>query len=213
MIDLQLPGEWHGQTEMSLETDVEVADLDDYRPIFRDLFRIWARGSEIAMAEYLMSVLLRSGCAEHKSPVGRARTICLMATFSSVASDVSSFSGACSLDDWRYSYWDLVGDFPRIEPFDFGRLAEREGLADSDSTDDEVDTSALIAEFVDENRGSIINALRNELGEAELFATLWSASSSDVSFPLPWAEVLAAVNDPTGEKVDAWGWMTDNFSA
>lgn len=187
----------------SAEANVVDDGWDDVRVLAAQAFDVWVAGSERAWARYAWGVLHRAGLTAFATHVERARATVRLLALSVLYREFC----ARAFDEGQPGGW-TVPD-PRIDPFVLGILAERDGV----DADIEVDYAAedqqalAVRELVVGEYATVVATLRQELGQAVLFATLWASSEEYVHYPLPATVVGGIGNTDVWDKMRAWEWM------
>lgn len=194
-----------------MSATMEQVEWEEVRMLSQDLFHVWAEGSEQAWAEYAWGALTNRRLTGYRSELERTAVILRLFALSII------YQGFCAKAFDEGSEAELpafFGDFGLLETFSLGRLAERAGL-DEETTDEygEFNLSRTIGALANRERPAVARALRAELGDADLFASLWISPKPDVTYPVADDVADFTVNtNVTASKMHAHSWILDNMS-
>lgn len=207
-----------GSTRVSTDApddpDMDHAEytLGDLEALGAENFNIWVDGAETAWAAYMWSVLARKGLTSYTDEAGRALVVCRLIALAGINREFAARAcGEGEVGGWQNSMFaDVVGDYPRLDPIALGRAAERLGASGYTPYDERESAAELVLNIAASEWQRVVRALSEELGSAELFATLWTNRESHTQYPLADEVLWAAVNDdPSGAKVDGYQWVDD----
>lgn len=191
--------------------------LVDLAPVVHDLFTVWSDGSESAWVDHAWTALATRGLTTFDTEVHRALVVCRLAALSVLYRKFCSRAfEEGSGDSWRYHLHELLGEYPRVEPFTVGMLAERSEVGADIETGGEFHEGPPLAfamhQLVSREYETVTRALRDEWGTAELVAGLLLSNRSATTYPLSDDDRDEALNRSVGGgAVDAWMWVDDGM--
>ncbi|TCM45226.1 hypothetical protein [Kribbella sp. VKM Ac-2568] len=194
----------------------EVEDLGDLRSIAEDIFRTWYGGTEIEWAEYAWACLGSAGLTRFDTEIERARVVCRLLALAALAREFYARAyGEGYPGEHPFSEDDVLGPYPRIDPFVLGQLAERDGV-DTDiefGYDFEEGVAGYaLREIVRAQCRTVAQTLTSRWGSALSFASLWASANDDTKYPLADDVVRDIVNvDITNMKMDGWHWIEEGM--
>lgn len=191
--------------------------LGDLQSIARSVFSTWAGAAEIAWAGHAWTALGNAGLTDRRTDLEHAVAVLRLLALSVLHQEfcARAFEEGYPAD-WSFETDDAVGDYPLVDAFFLGQLAERGGI----DTDDEIGStfdgysarSYALRELVRAEYRSVVEALEAQWGAARLFASLWLSNSDEVAYPLTEEAVHEVVNyDLTPSKANAWQWIDDGL--
>lgn len=186
--------------------------LGDLEALGTEIFNIWVDSAETAWAAYMWSVLARQGLTSYTDEAGRALVVCRLITLAGINREFAA--RACSegeVGGWQQSILaDVMGEYPLLDPIALGRAGERAGADGSTPYEERESAPQLVLDIAASEWQRVVRALTEELGSAELFATLWTNRESYIQYPLADEVLWAAVNDDlSGAKVNGYQWVDD----
>jgi hypothetical protein len=221
-------------TEVSLVGDPSQGDRqewDDIEDVASELFNVWASGGDLEWAKTAWQALTRAGMTTYTSEA--ERTICMVRLIALSA----LYREFCvrAFDEGSSSEWqelitgDLVGDYPLLDAFTLGQLAERLQIdVDNPSLyeSDPLATTFVILELVERKYRGVVDALTKQWGENAFFTSLWISAEPDYdedddadegeednSSPVTGNQINRVMNeDVTGNKGYAYSWFSDGLS-
>jgi hypothetical protein len=124
-----LPGEFMVQSRGAPEDDGEPVAWEDLLPIARSVFDVWVDGAELPWAAHMWSVLATAGLTNARTNVEHARAVCRLLALSRLYRQfcVRAFEIG-SPGEWAFDVDDVLGEYPRLDPFFLGQLVERDGV-------------------------------------------------------------------------------------
>lgn len=194
-----------------MNTTTDQVEWAEVRTLAEDLFHVWVEGSEQAWAEYAWGVLADKGLTGYHSDLERTAVILRLFALSII------YQGFCAraFDEGSEAERpEFVGDFGPLDTSSLGRLAEQAGL-DEETADEygEFSLSRTVGALADWERPAVAQALRAGLGDADLFASLWTSPKPDVAYPLADEVADFIVNtNITVNKMRAHSWMLDEMT-
>jgi hypothetical protein len=150
--------------------------------------------------------------------VDRARVVCRLLALSVLYQQFCAyaFEEGCR-GEWTLDESGVLGEEePYVHPFVLGQLSERDGI-DADveigyAFDHGTPAYALRA-LARDQYDTVVGALREQWGEAALFASLWTSVDADITYPLTAEAVRTAVNDDVSfAKLEAWQWIDEGMA-
>ncbi len=207
-----------GSAEEDRFADVEeVGDLGDLQSLAESIFDIWLGGAEVRWAAFAWDVLQRHGLTDYEDDVDRTRVIARLVALAGINREFCAHAfdeGAPS--EWRDSTminlsYHVGDDYPAVDLMSLGRLAEREGVGWPDVDDRESPVSVLL-DLAEGEWDQVAGALSAELGDSNLFATLWESRHDETRYPLPDDVLDEAVNTDPWKKQRAFQWVYDGMS-
>ncbi len=201
-----------------VEEDIEEAEIDpvevlgDLADIVDDIFTTWLGDGEEKWAAQAYLSLRNQGVVNDTDPLAHTRNGVLLCTVWALSKEfyVRAFDEG-SVDDWMYAVLDVIGEFPKLSPLSIGRLAEREGVnADTDGGDE--NPYDVLTELIRSYAPEVAAALREDLSDTWILPYMWAIRSRDVSYPLradhdAWGQL----HQPSGNAIDAYGWITEGM--
>lgn len=194
------------------DNDCAEYTLGDLEPLGAEIFNIWVDGAETAWAAYMWSVLARQGLTSHADEAGRVLVVCRLITLAGINREFAARAcGEGEVGGWQHSiFTDVLGEYPLLDPIALGRAGERAGADGSTPYDERESAPRLVLDIAASEWQRVVRALTEELGSAELFATLWTNRESHTQYPLADEVLWAAANDDlSGAKVDGYQWVDD----
>ncbi|MBF6333300.1 hypothetical protein [Nocardia transvalensis] len=128
-------------------------------------------------------------------------------------------------DDWRHHLGDVIGERPLISRswlidrvrsrWDFsGHIAECGAPPEDDELGEEIRWE--LQHLVTESAQDLVTDLIKVVGEADLFASMWSAGIGEepITYPLGPAAMDEIVNPShlTGQMLNAYHWLVDEMA-
>jgi hypothetical protein len=180
--------------------------------IAEDLFRTWG-GGDLRWAEAAWQVLSESGLTRYVFEVDR--TVCIMRLVALNAFYrefcVRAFKEATS-GDWQYEIFGLIVDYPLIDAFSLGQVAEQRDVFVNNSPHKRPDPRAdAIRELVTGAYQQVVDAVQARWGKSGLFAALYvSPKAKGDLYPLN-ADLRDQVFtiEPPINMARAWEWYED----
>lgn len=174
-----------------------------------DLFRIWG-GGDLRWAEAAWQVLSEAGLNRYVFEVDR--TVCIMRLVAVNAFYrefcVRAFDEGTS-GDWQDEVFGLIGEYPQIDAFSLGQLAEQRDVFVNNSPYERPDPRAdAIRELVTAEYQQVVDALHARWGKSDLFAALYvSPEAKGDLYPLD-ADLRNQVStmEPPINMGRAWEW-------
>ncbi len=189
----------------------ENIEWTDIVRVVQPYMSVWNHSSELGWGKYAWHALGPAGLTKYQNEA--ERTICVVRALALAAMTKDFYArafGEGSDGDWRDEISDdVIGADPLIDAFTLGQIAERKGYeTDHLALNDSV-LSELIVDLIEEVYQEVGGTLRYALGDAELFASMFAARESGVSFPVADDYVASVVNDDvTADKLEAYEWLT-----
>jgi hypothetical protein len=192
--------------------EADVLDWDEIEDAVRPIIQIWVYGSELSWARHAWGLLGKAGLTSYSTEIERTRCVLRAVAVGRLYHEFSARAfDEGSPDDWRGHVGDgLIGGSPLIDAFTLGQLAEREGIeVDNAPFDDGLGVSKALRDLVDLEYPGVVEALRGQSGDAELFASLFASQGEEADYPLSEEQVSEVVNfQVTGNMMVAWEWLT-----
>jgi hypothetical protein len=203
---------------------VEWEDIED---IANQLFHVWMTGGDLAWAKIAWRALSQAGMTAHASEAERTicvvRLIALNALYREFC--VRAFDEGDS-DEWQDEITtDLVGDYPLLDVFTLGQLAERRQIDVDNSSLYESDPPALpyvILELIREEYCGVVETLQEQWDENAFFTSLYASAKSgededgdrqdEASSPVTEDQIDRVMNsDLNSGKDQAHAWFKDGL--
>lgn len=191
------------------------ADLDDLDlgDMARAALQVGTGAPEIAWVQHAWSALACAGLVACETQLERAAVACRLLALTVLHEQfcVRAFDEG-DPDEWEIDPHDLLGTYPRLDPFLIGVLAERRGLEADIELGYELErgtlTSEALRELVVAEYPTVARALRAAWGGTGVFGSLWVSRSDDTTYPLSEDVIDDIVNgDLTHDKLHAWQWI------
>jgi hypothetical protein len=167
--------------ELSQSDHAEWEDIED---IASHLFHVWVSGGDLAWAKTAWQALSQAGMTAHTSEAERTICVVRLVALSALYREfcVRAFDEGES-DEWREAITnDLVGDYPLLDVFTLGQLAERRQINVDNSPLYESDPPVLdyvVLELVKDEYRNVVDTLKDQWGESAFFASLYISAESD----------------------------------
>jgi hypothetical protein len=205
--------------EVDIQDDSQRLEWDEVRGFAQQLFTIWVGDGELRWAEAAWKALSVAGLANYVTEVDRTLCLVRVVALNAVYREFCS----CAFHEGESGEWlyavtaDLLGDYPLIDAFSLGQLAEQRGIFADNGPYVEPDQrlEALRELAFDESRG-VARALEEQWGENELFFSLYvsnrdDSAEDDSSNDELYAEVLNSGVDYGAGKGQAYSWVADGM--
>ena len=203
---------------------MEWKDIED---IANQLFHVWDGGGDLTWAKSAWEALSQAGMTSYTSEAERTicvvRLIALNALYLEFC--VRAFDEGDS-DGWQDAVTsDLVGDYPLLDAFTLGQLAERRQIDVDNSPLSESDPPAfsqVILELVQAEYRVVVDTLQEQWGENAFFTSLYVSANPDddedqdqeeaTSSPVTGDQIDRVMNaDVDGSKSHAYGWFSQGL--
>lgn len=198
------------------EDDEESGGWADVAELAAEWSTVWVNGTEQRWLRYAWAGLTSQGLTTYDDEVDRVAVVARLAALAVLYRVFQAYTHETEqVDEWRGALIDLVGSYPRCDPFSVGQLVGRVGLAavhgeSPMSLTDLPDGTEL--ELIHWAYPEVAAALVDELGAELLWATLYLSSREGVRFPVTAKEYREAVNlDITEDKLAGHTWITNGL--
>ena len=198
-----------------MKADFDVLGWDEVEPVGKQIFNLWAGGSDLQWAEHVWDALAHANLTQYATELERSVCVLRLITLGALYREFhvrASEEGEAG--DWRYEITaDLVGDYPLLDAFTIGQLAELRGIHVDNSPYASEDVLGEVLQGIAlQEHGAVVRALREQWSEAEIFAGLYVSTRKDVTYPVPDNLARGIVNnDVTGSKLMAWDWLSSGL--
>jgi hypothetical protein len=194
----------------TLEDEDRTDGLEDLLPIARAVFSVWSGGAEVDWAGHAWEALARAGLTACRTELERTLVVCRLLALNVLYREFCTrafeegFPG-----EWSFDEEDVIGEYPRLNPFFLGQLAERQGV-DIDieigyEFGDGSPVSYALRELVRAEYPAVARVLQDCWGTSGTFASLWVSVGAETQYPLTTDAISEAVNsDVTAAKLHAW---------
>jgi hypothetical protein len=202
----------------------EWADIEDFA---RELFHVWSGDGDLGWAKTAWQALERAEMTSYTTEAERTvcmvRLIALNALYREFC--VRAFDEGSS-GEWQEAVTsNLLGDYPRLDAFTLGQLAERLQIDVDNPSLYESDPPAstfVILELVEREYQDVVNVLMEQWGPNAFFTSLWVSAGfgqdeedeeeGSAAAPVSGAQIDRVMNDDvTGNKGYAYSWFTDGL--
>lgn len=203
----------------------EWEDIDDFAS---ELFDVWTDGGDLKWAETAWQALTEAGLTSFTSEAERttcmARLLALSALYREFC--VYAFDEGSSGEWQELVTSDLLGDYPKLDAFTLGQLAERLQIDVDNSSLYESDPPAfifVILELVRTEYRGVVDALVDHWGKNALFTSLWVSAGFGQGYddedeegsttgPVNGEQISRVMaSDVTGKTGRAYSWFTDGL--
>ncbi len=206
----------------------EWADIED---LARELFHVWSEDGDLNWAKAAWQALERAGLTTYTSEAERTSCMVRLIALSAMSREfyVRAFDEGSS-GEWRDEVTsELVGDYPLLDAFTLGQLAERLKMDVDNPSLYEVDppaTTFVILELVEREYQDVVDALTEQWGKNAFFTSLWVSAGfgynlydeedqdkEDENAPVTLGQINRVMNDDvTYSTTRAHLWFTDGLS-
>lgn len=177
-----------------------------------DLFGIWG-GGDLRWAEAAWEALSNAGLTSYVFEVDRTACIMRFIALNALYREfcVRAFDEGTS-GDWQYeANTGLIGDYPLVDAFSLGQLAEQRDIFVDNAPHERPDPrTEAIRELVKGEYQQVLDALQERWGRDDLFAALYASPRAKVGlYPLSNElrdEVLGGDRHSTGKQI-AYEWF------
>jgi hypothetical protein len=220
-------------TEMSLVADPSQADRqewDDIEDVARELFHVWSGDGDLNWAKAAWQALARAGMTAYTTEAERTACMARLLGLSAMSREfyVYAFDEGSS-GEWREAITtELVGDYPLLDAFTLGQLAERLGMdVDNPSLyeSEPPATTFVILELMEREYQDVVDALMEQWGQNAFFTSLWVSAGigydlyddedqdkEDENAPVTLGQINRVMNDDvTYSTGRAYSWFTDGL--
>ena len=200
---------------------------EDIEDIANQFFNVWTNGEDLAWAKIAWLALSQAGMTAHTSEAERticvARLIALYALYREFC--VRAFDEGTS-DEWQDAITsDLVGDYPLLDVFTLGQLAERRQIDVDNSplyVQDPPVLPYVILELVKDEYRGVVDTLQGQWSENEFFTSLYVSGEpgqdedenweDETSSPVTLEQVDRVMNnDVNSGKGRVYSWFADGL--
>jgi len=210
--------------ELSQADHVEWEDIED---IAKQLLHIWVGGGDLAWAKSAWRALSQAGMTAYASEAERTICVVRLIALSALYQEfcVRAFDEGSS-DEWQEEITsDLVGDYPLLDVFTLGQLAERRQIeVDNSPLYDSAPPvlSSVILELVQDEYRHVVDTLQEQWGENAFFTSLYVSAEPDededeeredeASSPVTMDQIDRVMNYDRGSGKDhAYTWFTNGL--
>lgn len=210
--------------ELSEPDRVEWEDIED---IADQLFHIWVSGGDLAWVKSAWQAFSRAGMTARTSEADRTICVVRLIALSALYREfcVRAFDEGDS-DDWQEAITsDLVGDYPLLDAFTLGQVAERRQIDVDNSSLYESDPpvlSSVILELVRDEYQAVVDTLQEQWGDNAFFTSLYVSGKPDddadegqedeSSSPVTDDQIDRVMNvDVDGSKSHAYAWFSQGL--
>jgi len=203
---------------------VEWEDIED---IAKQLLHIWVSGGDLAWAKTAWQALTQAGMTAYTSEAERTVCVVRLIALSSLYQEfcVRAFDEGSS-GEWQEEITsDLVGDYPRIDVFTLGQLAERRQIDVDNSPlydSDPPVLSSVILELVQDEYRHVVDTLQEQWGGNAFFTSLYVSAEpgedededreDETSSPVTMDQIDRVMNYDRGSGKDhAYTWFTNGL--
>ncbi|GLY30477.1 hypothetical protein [Kineosporia sp. NBRC 101731] len=163
---------------------------------------------------FFWSVLKEKGRLRQQTQVEHVRAVASLLALHKLRAlfRFQAFGEGGSEEAYAFPSADLVGAYPRAEPFWIGVHAGADATFDAriDTRDGTSWAVEALNDLADGQYDELVSALRRTLKENAFFVTLWMSGDQDAVYPVPDAVVSeVADGDLDGSMADAWDWLVD----
>lgn len=194
-------------------TPANALQFSDISRLVPDLFRTWTDDGEERWARYAWSVLERNGLTRINEDVDRSDVVVRLLALATLGKTFYVYAfGEGDADDWTYELGEAVDHPQGIDRAWLREQARAAYTVDEEDEKDELNYLAseamgdILSDVVRGKAETVGATLRSTLGDAELFASLYM-SAQDGAYPLDSETISEIVNDPDGNKIEAYGWI------
>ncbi|MBT0773415.1 hypothetical protein KIH74_31000 [Kineosporia sp. J2-2] len=193
--------------------------MGDLAELLADLPSAADPGPGDELLVYLWSVLRARSLVRRQTQVENVRAVASLLALHRLKTVFQhhAFGEGGPEEHYEFPSAELIGEFPRAEPFWIGVHAGAD--ATFDARIEPGDTTAWVVEALHDlarnQYDEVVPTLRRVLGRGVLFAALWTSNDDDALYPVPAPVVERIVGqDPTGQELtgraaDAWDWLLD----
>ena len=188
-------------------------DWSEIAEIAGDLFGIWG-GGDLRWAEAAWQALSDAGLTSYVFEVDRTACIMRFVALNALYREfcVRAFDEGTS-GDWQYeANTGLIGDYPLVDAFSLGQLAEQRDIFVDNAPRERPDPrTEAIRELVIGEYQQVLYALQERWGIDDLFAALYASSEAKAGlYPLSDdLRDLVSGGDPTVGMQTAYDWYHD----
>lgn len=159
-------------------------EWEDVEGIAKQLLHIWVSGGDLAWAKSAWQALSQAGMTAYTSEAERTICVVRLIALSALYQEfcVRAFDEGSS-GEWQEEITsDLVGDYPLLDVFTLGQLAERRQIDVDNSPlydSDPPVLSSVILELVQDEYRQVVDTLQEQWGENAFFTSLYVSAEPD----------------------------------
>lgn len=209
-------------------SQVDRQEWEDIEKFASELFHVWMGGGDLEWAKTAWEALTQAGMTTYTSEVERTvcmvRLIALSALYREFC--VRAFDEGSSGEWQEVVGSELLGNYPQLDAFTLGQLAERLQIDVDNASLYESDPPActfVILELVEREYRGVVDALMGQWGLNAFFASLWLSAGfgqdddededdeKDAASPASGEQISRALDNDSASKEYAYSWFTDGL--
>lgn len=160
------------------QSEADRQEWEDIEEVARELFHVWSGDGDLNWAKAAWQALGQAGMTTYTTEAERTSCMVRLIALSALSREfyVYAFDEGSS-GEWREAVTgELVGDYPLLDAFTLGQLAERlQMVVDNPSLyeSEPPATTFVILELLEREYQDVIDALMEQWGSNAFFTSLW----------------------------------------